>query len=95
MIEVQASKEVIQLDTGLWVRESEYQEIIAAVDAFITTMLPNHSYSVETMVGQIIWLSPLKWHAGAVVAHAVRRGRLPLRFAYNGRRATNLYELDN
>lgn len=84
---------VIQLDTGSSVRESEYQKIVAAVNSFIPTMLPNHSYPAEAMVGQRIWRTRPKRRIGSIIAHSVRTGLLPLRFADNGKRATKLYEL--
>ena len=90
-----ASDDMVRLDSGRSVPRSDYQLIMQAIEQFLLTMLPGHSYSVETMVGQAIWRTPLKWHAGAIVAHAVRRKRLPLRFAYKGQRATKLYELDS
>ena len=83
----------IKLDNGRTILQTEYIAVLTAVNAFIPTMLPGHSYLVETMLGQAIWGTPLKWHAGAIVAHAVRRGKLPLRFAHNGKKATKLYEL--
>ena len=85
----------VELDTKRWVRKSDYDKVLTAIKKFIPSMFPRHSYSVETMVGQAIWSSSLKWHAGPIVAHAVRRRELSLRFADNGRRATNTYELDS
>ena len=93
MTKAHAPDERVHLDNGRSVPRSDYQRVVQAVEQFLPTMVLGHSYSVETMVGQKIWRSPLKWHAGAIVAHAVRREFLPLKFAYNGKRATKLYEL--
>ncbi len=87
--------ETVKLDNGRWVERTNYRTIVAAVDAFIPSMRHGHSYTVETIVGQALWRSRLKWIAGPVVAHAVRRDELPLRFAPHGKRATKQYELSS
>ena len=93
MSKARESDDVVRLDNSRSVPRLDYRRVIEAVEQFLPTMLPDHSYSVETMVGQGIWRTPLKRHAGAIVAHAVRRGLLPLEFAYKGKRSTNLYQL--
>ncbi len=93
MTDLEESGETIRLDNGKTIRLSDYRDVIAIVERFIPTMVRGHSYLVETMVGQAIWRTKFKWQAGPVVAHSVRRGLLPLRFAQNGKRATKLYEL--
>jgi hypothetical protein len=93
MTEVQATNDSVRLDNGRTVPHQVYRLIIDAVEQFHPLMLPEHSYSVETMVGQAIWRTALKWHAGAIVAYAVRQKQLPLEFADNGKRSTKLYQL--
>ena len=94
MTDLEESGETIRLDNGKTLPWCDYRKVIDAVNEFIPTMVRGHSYLVETMVGQAIWRTKFKWQAGPIVAHAVRRGSLPLRFAHNGKRATKLYELD-
>lgn len=94
MTDLEESGETIRLDNGKTLPSCHYRKVIDAVNEFIPTMVSGHSYLVETMVGQAIWRTKFKWHAGPIVAHAVRRGILPLRFAHNGKKATKLYELD-
>ena len=88
MTDLEESGETIRLDNGKtlpWCDDPARS--IHAVNEFIPTMVRGHSYLVETMVGQAIWRTKFKWQAGPIVAHAVRRGSLPLRFAHNGKRA--------
>jgi hypothetical protein len=66
------------------------------VDRFIPTMVPGHSYTLESMCGRAFWdrMTPSQRRAaGRSMTFLVSSGRFDLAYADTGRRPTKQYQL--
>ena len=87
----------LTLGTGSTVLSTIYFDVDDRATAFLSGMIPGHRYSAETILGYSVaeWRNPvLRREASESLADMVASGSLPLEFAYMGKKATHMYELD-
>ena len=87
---------ILILDSGFTVEQSIYDAYCAEIKKVIPNLMHRSKYSYKSLCGRDLWNSRSDWDnrlGGMCIAHAVRHGKLRLRFAGKQCQSPKLYSL--